>query len=85
MTTDNDEPEADVAAQAEPAEGNAGEAFPILPETSDPRPVADLLEQSLPVREFQAVTPMGSRAEASEADWIEQSVEVPLDEDEAPR
>jgi hypothetical protein len=85
MTVDHDKPEADVAEQAEPAEGNSAEEYLLLPDTNDPRPVADTLEQSIPVREFQAVAPMGSRAEVSEADWIEQSIEVPLDEDEAHR
>jgi hypothetical protein len=44
-----------------------------------------MLEQSIPVRDFQVLMPTGSRAEVSEADWIEQFVEVPLHEDEADR
>ena len=85
MTFASDKPEADVAEHAGPAEGNSSEDFLTLPDTSDARPVADIREQSIPVREFQVLMPTGSRAEVPEADWIEQSVEVPLHEDEADR
>jgi hypothetical protein len=43
---------------------------------------ADVFEQSLPVEELEDFEPAGNRDEASEADLIEQSIEVPVDEDE---
>ncbi len=85
MTVDRDKPDADVSEQDEPTGSTSVETFVGLPDSIDERPVADTLEQSIPVREVQVPRPKGSRDEASEADWIEQSVEVPVDEDESER
>ncbi len=46
---------------------------------------ADVLEQALPVEEHDVVQPAGIWDEASEADAIEGSIEVPLDDEEEPR
>jgi len=85
MTVERDKPVEDAAEQGEATGSSSEDEFLGLPDSMDERPVADVLEQSLPVAEDQVKRPPGSRAEASEADWIEQSVEVPLDEDEAER
>jgi len=55
------------------------------PDDLDEKPSADAQEQAAVVSEEQILRPAGSREDASEADWIDQAVEVPIDEDEAPR
>jgi len=44
-----------------------------------------MVEQSIPITEVQVMRPTAIRDEGSEADRGEQSVEVPMDEDEAGR
>jgi len=85
MVADRDESEADVSEQKEPAMGvSVEDPFEVLTDLGE-RPEADVLEQAIPVEEDQVLSPAGSRVEASDADWIEQSIEVPLDEDEEER
>jgi len=85
MVADRDKPEADVSEQEEPATSASVEGPFEVPEDLGERPEADVLEQALPVEEDQILSLAGSRVEASDADWIEQSIEVPLDEDEEKR
>ncbi len=82
---DRDTPEADVAEQEKSAASASADGFAEVPDDLGEQPEADVLEQALPVEEDQILSPAGSRAEASDADWIEQSIEVPLDEDEEER
>jgi hypothetical protein len=81
MTADDNTFAADAAEQGDPTENVSDETILALPDSRDEVPVADMLEQSIAVREVQILRPAGSRKEASEADWIEQSVEVPVDEE----
>jgi hypothetical protein len=48
-------------------------------------PEADRLEQMLPVTDEAAPEPVVPGAEVDPADAVEQSLAVPLDEDDAPR
>ncbi|HXX88897.1 MAG TPA: hypothetical protein VEI83_01580 [Acidimicrobiales bacterium] len=78
----DEKPEADVAEQAEaPTGGSPGEVHEA-PDTGADRPEADVLEQSIVVEEDQVPSPAGSRATASEGDWLEQSIEVPSEAEE---
>lgn len=74
-------PDADAAEQQEPAEG---ELTAHRPGAAD-APEADVLEQSRPV-DGGATAAAARRGapgvDASEADWLEQSVAEPIDEDE---
>ena len=82
MAADRDEPEADVSEQRESVTDISVEhPFEALEDLGE-RPEADTLEQAVPVDEEQVLNPAPSPAEASEADWIEQSIVVPLNEDE---
>ncbi len=45
------------------------------------RPEADALEQRRPVTEERTVRPPAERGEVPEADWIEQNVTEPLDDE----
>ena len=80
----SDVPDADRAEQEalldQPGVALAGEAS----EPEDDVPEADALEQQLAARPGEAgspLRPVGDR-EASEADVLEQELEVPLDDDE---
>ena len=85
MAADRDEPEADVSEQQEPVtDVSVEDPFEALEDLGE-RPEADTLEQAIPVDEDQILNPAPRRAEASDADWIEQSIEVPLDEDDEER
>ena len=82
MVDDRDKSEADVAEQEEPATSvSVDDPFEVLKDLGE-RPEADVLEQAIPVDEDQILSPAGSRVEATDADWMEQSIEVPIDEDE---
>jgi hypothetical protein len=72
-------PEADAQEQAGADEGVAPDV-PIVGE----KPEADALEQALPVDEGRVRVVSSHPDEVSEADWLEQSVVEPLD-DEEPR
>jgi len=48
-------------------------------------PEADRLEQMLPVTDEAVPEPIVPGAEVDPADAVEQSLDVPLDEDDAPR
>ena len=52
-----------------------------VPETGE-RPAADVQEQAQLVETYQVVKREGRHDEVNEADWLEQSVEESLDEDE---
>jgi hypothetical protein len=82
---EHDEPisEADALEQAGPEE--TGEIRGDLNGSLGERPEADALEQAQPVEGVQVRVvsrPEEHRDEVSEADWLEQSVVEPLDEDE---
>jgi hypothetical protein len=51
-------------------------------ETGDPDrgSEADLIEQALPVDEPLSARTARDRGEVAEADWVEQTLEVPLDD-----
>lgn len=51
---------------------------PIIPDGPD----ADLVEQSQVVEERQSFEPTGRRDDVPEADWLEQSVTEPIDDEE---
>lgn len=79
-----EQPEADVQEQAlavdgweEEEERNAGAGSPL-----DDRPEADVFEQSQVVAVAQVHTGSPRPDDASEADWLEQTVAEVLDEDE---
>lgn len=72
MSAERDTPEADEADRSE-------QDNPATSTTTGSE--ADVLEQTLPVEEHQIRRPGGNREEASEADWLEQSIEVPVDDD----
>ena len=46
------------------------------------QPEADVLEQAAPIEDEEIPRPERNPEEVSEADWAEQSIEVPLDEDD---
>jgi len=82
MVDDSEKSEADASEQQEPATSvSVEDPFEVLEDLGE-KPEADVLEQAIPVDEDQILRPGGSRIEASDADWMEQSIEVPLDEDE---
>jgi len=85
MMADGDQPVADVSEQKAPVISTAGDGMVEVPDDLDEKPVADVLEQTVVVDEDQVLRPSGSREEASDADWIEQSIEVPIDEDQDER
>jgi hypothetical protein len=82
MMANSDKPDVDVSEQQEPAASTSVGNTLEVPEDFDEQPVADVLEQAVPVNEYQIQRPAGSRDEAADADWIEQSIEVPVDEDD---
>jgi hypothetical protein len=85
MTPEIEKPEADVAEQAQPVAGNSAERIRASSDSRGELPLADMVEQSTPITEVQALRSTAIRDEGSEADRAEQSVEVPIDEDEADR
>ena len=46
---------------------------------------ADVLDQIMLVEEHQVSRPSPNRAEVPEADWLEQSIEVPVDDEQEER
>jgi hypothetical protein len=79
---EHDEPisEADALEQAEPEE--PGQVSVELSDRPADRPEADALEQARTVDDVQVRVTSRPRDEVSEADWLEQSVVAPLDDDE---
>lgn len=73
-------PEADVLEQAEPAGAQAAEGSVRPPEVGE-RPEADVLEQAQPVDEDQLVDRSSRHETVSEADWLDQTVSEPLEEE----
>jgi hypothetical protein len=77
---ERDKSEADVSDQERPATSASPDDALEVPDEFGERPEADVVEQAMVVEEDQIQAPTGSREEASDADWIDQSIEVPLDE-----
>lgn len=80
LLSDRDAPEADALEQAEPAGAQGHEGSPDTPEIAD-RPEADVLEQSQPVEESQIVDRSAGHDMVSEADWLDQTVTEPIEEE----
>ena len=70
-------PEADALEQERDVEEKTAD----LVESVGDRPEADAIEQSRPVTEGRTVRPASERGEVPEADWIEQQVTEPLDDE----
>lgn len=79
MTSD-DVPDADAREQADLDE-DAEDIAEVIVEDG-PVPEADALEQAQLVEEEQARDLRPPRGEVSEADWLDQSMVEPIDEDE---
>ena len=71
-------PENDAQEQPEPPEGTSVD----LPDDLEEKPEADVLEQALPVQRERVRKIAPAHDDVPEADWLEQSVVEPLDEDE---
>jgi hypothetical protein len=72
--------EADVLEQEEPAgDESTGQVFDVPLDLGE-RPEADVLEQEEPVEEEQVLERDRTRGDVSEADWLEQSIEEPTEE-----
>jgi hypothetical protein len=71
-------PENDAQEQPESPDGTSAD----LPEDLGEKPEADVLEQALPVQRERVRKIAPARDDVPEADWLEQSVAEPLDEDE---
>jgi len=71
-------PENDVEKHPE----SADETSVDLPEDLREKPEADVLEQALPVQRERVRKIAPVHDDVPEADWLEQSVVEPLDEDE---
>jgi hypothetical protein len=79
MPIDDQVPEADAAEQREEVETSAPVAgAPQVPADADE---ADVQEQAQVVEVDQRLEPAPRSAETPEADWLEQSVAEPLDDD----
>jgi hypothetical protein len=79
MEHDEPVPEADAIEQAESEEPHASE----LPEELGEKPEADALEQAQSVEESRTRVVPRTSDEVPEADWLEQSVVEPLDDEDA--
>lgn len=77
----SDTPEADALEQQAPAGDVSTE------ERSEPvtdrgeRPEGDVLEQSIPVEETQIVRRSARHDDVDEADWLDQSIEEPVEDE----
>lgn len=78
--SDRDVPEADVLEQAAPAGAQDAETSTPSPEIAD-RPEADVLEQTYLVEEQEVVDRSASHDAVSEADWLEQTIAEPIEEE----
>lgn len=78
---DRDEavPPVDSFEQTQPADGDADETLEPSGGPGD-RPEADVYEQSQGVEDHQRAVREGRREDVDEADWLEQSIEEPLDD-----
>lgn len=79
-------PDADAQEQGQPVDGWS-EEDEVVGATADGgpldvRPEADALEQAQVVAEEQVRTSTSRPDDVAEADWLEQSIAEPLDEDE---
>jgi hypothetical protein len=70
-------PEADAVEQ----EVKVEEGWDHLPASVGDRPEADAIEQARPVAEERTLRSSSERGEVPEADWIEQSIVEPLDDE----
>ena len=70
-------PEADAIEQDRAVEEESDD----LPGSVGDRPEADAIEQARPVGEERAVRSSSQRDEVPEADWFEQSIVEPLDDE----
>lgn len=79
-------PSADAQEQGQPVDGWRDDAEGVEPAASpspvDDRPEADAAEQEQLVSAKQVRTPTPRPADAAEADWLDQSMAEPLDEDD---
>jgi hypothetical protein len=73
-------PEADVLEQEEPAGDESTQEVFAVPVDLGERPEADVLEQEEPVDEVQILIRAQRPPDVPEADWQEQSIEEPTEE-----
>jgi hypothetical protein len=73
-------PEADLFEQRQPAGDEGTDETEERPEVED-RPEADVSEQHQTVAEEQIVDRSTSHHSVNEADWLEQSIAEPVEED----
>jgi hypothetical protein len=77
---DDEAPTADVLEQRQSVDDTAPEA-PAPSAVLDDRPEADVQEQAEGVEDYQRVVRGTKSEDADEADWLEQTIEEPLEDD----
>jgi hypothetical protein len=82
VATPDDAPEADRAEQQELADGLPDEPVVDAVHPLDQASEADLAEQAITVETLQTVVPGSAHDEVDEADWLDQNVVEPDDDDD---
>ncbi len=80
MATGDPTPEADELEQREEPDGSV-EKPPAEPDLAADRPEADTIEQSMLVDEEQILDRGEHRDDVPEADWLDQSIVEPFDDE----
>jgi hypothetical protein len=85
VNRDPDVPEADALEQEAPAGDEAVEETGEVPADLADRPEADVLEQARPVGEDHPMPRSRDHDDVNEADWLEQSIGEPAQDEEERR